>query len=125
MVMGADAGPFEGESLGSMALTRSAEKRAKNASSAWLRDLPARTCFTKRRAAGMHFAHLRDSFTHCAMLTGSLGQGARSSETHVDQSFFSRDVSEPVSTPGRLTSVSADPPPGAWPAPAELRQVLS
>jgi hypothetical protein len=51
--------------------------------------------------------HLRDSVTHCATLTGSLGQGAKSSETHFDHSFFSRAVSEPVSTPGKVTSGSA------------------
>src|SRR5258708_6182011 len=120
MVTGADDGPSEGESEGSTDFTRSGEKRAKKASSAWLREWPARTCLTRSFAAGRHFAHFRDSFTHCAMLTGSLGQGAKSSDTQVDQSFFSRGVSDPVSTPARFTSTS--PPAGARPAPAEFRQ---
>src|SRR5258708_5352019 len=122
MVTGAEEGPREGESKTSMDLMRSEEKRAKKASSAWLRVLPARTCLSKRRAAGRHLAHLRDSFTHWATLTGSLGHGAKSSETHVDHSFFSRGVSELVSTPDSVTSWSALP--GACPAPAELLQVL-
>src|SRR6185436_8388963 len=78
--------------------------------------------FKSSFAAGRHLAHLRDSFTHWASFTGSLGHGASNSETHVDQSFFSRAVSELVSTPAKVTSVSAVP--GVWPAPAELRQVL-
>src|SRR5258708_170889 len=122
MVTGADEDPRYGESPTSIDLMRSGEKRAKKASSAWLRERPARTCLTKRRAAGRHFAHFRDSRTHCAMLTGSLGHCAKSSETQDDQSFFSRVVSEPVSTPARLTSGSALP--GVWPAPAEFRHVL-
>src|SRR5882757_10489360 len=122
MVTGADDGPSEGESDASIDLMRSGEKRAKKASSAWLREWPARTCLTRRRAAGTHFAHFRDSFTHCAMLTGSFGHGAKSSDTHVDQSFFSRGVSDPVSTPDKFTSTSL--PAGAWPAPAEFRHVL-
>ena len=123
MVTGADEGPCEGESPGSIDLMRSDENRAKNASSAWLRECPALTCLRSNRAAGAHLLHLRDSLMHWEMVTGSLGQGAMSSETQVDQSFFSREVRAPVSIPGRLTSVSA-PLPGVCPAPAELRHVL-
>src|SRR3954468_2365619 len=98
MVTGAFGGPLEGESEASMDLTRPGAKRARKASSAWLRERPARTCLTSSLAAGRHLSKLLDSFTHWATLTGSLGHGAKRSETHADQSFFSRAVIELVST---------------------------
>src|SRR5688572_15151330 len=66
---------------------------------------PFRTCF----AAGRQRLQSRFSFTHCAIGTGTFGQGERNSETYWLHSFFSRGVSGVVSTPSRVTTAGSGP----------------
>ena len=77
MVTGADEGPREGESDDVDRLDAIGGEAREERVFGLAARTAGRTCLSRSCAAGRHLAHLRDSVTHCAMLTGSLGQGAK------------------------------------------------
>ena len=110
MVTAASGGPCAGESSSTIVFTPFGSKRALKASARASFGRPRRTCLAMNCAAGRHVLHARFSRTHCAMLTGTSGQGASSSFTCTAHSAFSRAVSAEMSTPGSSALSSAEAP---------------